>query len=185
MWDYIRMVFTTYFKVAFITKKNTVISFFRTPFSKWYTRNSIRFQRYHRFVAFSASRPQPIVFGLSALSCKSSIDVKRHDVLLPSYTWREQSINHTYWCYYSDIFTGMIIRKISRLRILELSLKVREYLKLDHPHYRITFAVKLPDEKTHILNLIEFLSLRKAKKVAELYYHEWKKVNQDIAEPNI
>ncbi len=185
IWDYIRMVFTTYFNVAFVTKKNTVISFFRTTFSKWYTRNSIGFKLYDRFATFSASRPQPIVFVLSALSHKSGIDVKRHDILPPSYTWRKEPINHAYWCYLGDMFTGMIIRKISRLRVLELSLKVRKYLKLDHPHYRITFVVKLPDGKTRILDLIEFLSLHKAKKVAELYYHQWKQVNQDIAEPFI
>jgi len=109
--------------------------------------------------------------------------MKAHDVLPPSYTWHEQPLNHAYWCYYGDVFTGMMIQKISRLRVLELSLKVRKYIKLEHPHYRITFAVKLTNGETHILDLAEFLSLHEAKKIAELYYYDWEEVNQDIAEP--
>ena len=170
IWDYFSMVLS-YFKVTLFTQNNTVVSFQRPAFGYRYAGDSIGFSQADIFTALSTPRPPSVISVLPILSHSSSTNRELHNILPPSYVWHKYS-NDDYWYYSDDKWTGIVIFTISRLR---LSTRVRKYMKLNHPSYRITFCPY--GDSARLCHLVEAPTLGEAKKMAERYYEEWIRVN--------
>jgi hypothetical protein len=70
-------------------------------------------------------------------------------------------------------WAGLHITKVSRLWI-----SANKFIELKHPNYQICFCPNA--DTSNILPLVDEATLSGAKKLAEWYYTEWLRVNQNF-----
>jgi hypothetical protein len=135
----------------------------------------------NRFPAISAVNTHASTVMLSSVDPHNDSRVKlksRHYCKPPKYNWRKGLINEVGRLYQGEDWTGIWITYLHRLFIGKLndpnSLRP---LKLKHPIYPAHFAINR--NPNTIIQLPESQSLSEAKKLAEWYYKEWLKVNNN------
>lgn len=171
-------IILSYYRVAFVAQDYAVIFGFASPFGKGYAWDSKPPNPFFRerlkpdiLTASGTDTSPTIVPILPQNGFFSSYCGELHNKP-PLYEWRKGRIDD-YWLCSDGKQTGMVINTISRLWLAR-----GKAINLKCPSYHITFFVNT--DIGDIRQIVEAPTLDKAKELAEWYYAEWLKVNQEL-----
>lgn len=160
----------SYFMETLLAQYNAVLSFPIPTLCYGYAGDRVFFCQAD--VSTTPSTPSSLSVSsiLSKTSTVSSSPSKSHVNSPPIYTW----VKDPYWwrLFSDDRDTGIAIDRITKLKI-----SPHQAIKLNEPSYRIIFS---PPDDERVYHLVEYSSLNKAKKIAEWYYQQWLKVNNEV-----
>jgi len=169
-------VVKSYFTETLLAQYNAVFNLPVSALCYGYAGDRVLFSQADVFTTSSTPSPPPILSILPESSIVSSSPSESHASKSPKYTWVKDPY---WWRYYSDgVFTGIAIDKITELKITPYV--PYHKMKLSEPSYIILFS---PPNDSRIYHMAGYESLRKAKKIAELYYARWGAVNHNRGEP--
>lgn len=178
--NHFRVVYS-HLEEAFLAQNDTIIGLRPATLSFGYAWNcELGIQPYVLATHSTPSSKTKSIFSVLS-SCSRIFSQWReiHGKSSLSFTYRS-GCNDDHWCFVSGEETGIVIFKIASLKT---SAHLRKSIKLKRPVYRISFQPKSVGDH-RVYHLVDALTLREAKSIAEWYYIEWLSVNQNRVAPH-